>query len=302
MTQSQAMNKVAALAATALGPTREAVASFLRDLLDPRGGFRGRDDRPDVYYAAFALDCLSALNAMPANMTATEVWVDSFGAGGSLDFVHRTCLARCWTHLPGLSISRATRKQLAASLELCRAPDGGYNTVPAPVAGSVTGTFFALGAYDDLDVFPPSPLKTLASLDKLRTPDGACANEPGLTDGTTLATAGIAILDARLHRKTNPRIVPWLLAQCHCEGGFLASPGAPLPDLLSTATALYAMHVQRVSLDAPRIRACLGFVESLQEPSGGFCGQWTDDTADTEYTFYALLSLGCLVAMSEGVS
>lgn len=300
MTQSQAMQKVAALAATALGPAKESVIRFLHAKCDPCGGFRGRDGRHDIYYTAFALDSLSALNAMPTDLNAVGVWTKSFGAGEALDFVHRTCLARCWTHLTGLAVSRAMRRQLAVFLETCRAPDGGYNTIPSPAYGSVTGTFFALGAYDDLDLIPPSPLKALGSLDRLTTPDGACANEPGLTDGTTLATAGIAILDARLHRRTDPRIMPWLMAQCHCEGGFLASPGAPLPDLLSTATALYAMHVQRVKLDPTRLSACLGFVESLQEPSGGFCGQWTDDTADTEYTFYALLSLGCLVAMNAG--
>ena len=246
MTQSQAMNKVAAMAAAALGPAAESAVCFLRARLDPCGGFRGRDGRPDIYYTAFALDCLSALNAMPTDLHAIAAWVKSFGAGENLDFVHRTCLVRCWTHLPGLAISRVMRRQLAASLELCRAPAGGYNTVPSPAAGSVTGTFFALGAYDDLNLLPPSPLKALASLDKLRTPDGACANEPGLTNGTTLATAGMAILDARLRRTTDPRIMPWLLARFHCEGGFLASPAAPLPDLLSTATALYAMSVQRV--------------------------------------------------------
>jgi hypothetical protein len=89
------------------------------------------------------------------------------------------------------------------------------------------------------------------------------------------------------------------MARYHCEGGFLASPGAPLPDLLSTATALYAFHVTGTTMDPERVATCFGFIESLQEPSGGFCGQWVDDAADTEYTFYALLSLGCLVAMEE---
>lgn len=316
VTQSQAMNRVAALASAALGGAKGSVVSFLRSRLDPDGGFLGRDGRPDIYYTSFALDSLSALTpadgpvysggpaSVPAapDLRATESWVSSFGVGQGMDFVHRTCLARCWTHLPGVDASRAMRKQLAASLEQCRAPDGGYGTVPSPATGSVTGTFFALGAYDDLGLLPPSPLKAISVLDRLETPDGAFANEPGMSNGTTLATAGLAILNARLRRRTGPRIIPWLLARCHCEGGFLASPDAPLPDLLSTATALYALHSQKTPLDAARITACLGFVESLQEPSGGFCGQWTDDTPDIEYTFYALLSLGCLASMKNGTA
>ena len=39
----------------------------------------------------------------------------------------------------------------------------------------------------------------------------------------------------------------WLLARCHPEGGFLAAPGAPIPDLLSTATALHALAGLQVS-------------------------------------------------------
>jgi prenyltransferase beta subunit len=319
------MNRVAAMAATALGAAKGSVVSFLSSRLDPAGGFLGRDGRPDIYYTSFALDSLSALalsagrpdgcasSGGPASVPAagdpasllpdlrpTGSWVSAFGAGQTLDFVHRTCLARCWTRLPGVDASRAMRKQLAASLEQCRAPDGGYGTVPSPATGSVTGTFFALGAYDDLGLLPPSPLKALSALDRLATPDGAFANEPGTSQGTTLATAGLAILNAALRRRTDSRVIPWLMARCHCEGGFLASPDAPLPDLLSTATALYAFHVTGTTLDRARVATCLGFIESLQEPSGGFCGQWVDDTADTEYTFYALLSLGCLVAMEEG--
>lgn len=318
------MNRVAAMASAALGGAKGSVVSFLRSRLDPRGGFLGRDGRPDIYYTSFALDSMTAMvpaagrpdesacSGGPASVPAaadpdslfpdlrpTESWVSSFGVGQAMDFVHRTCLARCWTHLPGVDASRAMRKQLAASLEQCRAPDGGYGTVPSPATGSVTGTFFALGAYDDLGLLPPSPLKAISALDRLETPDGAFANEPGMSHGTTLATAGLAILNARLRRRTGAGVIPWLMARYHCEGGFLASPGAPLPDLLSTATALYAFHVTGTTLDPARVATCLGFIESLQEPSGGFCGQWTDDTADTEYTFYALLSLGCLASMNR---
>ena len=40
----------------------------------------------------------------------------------------------------------------------------------------------------------------------------------------------------------------WLLSRCRPEGGFFASPMAPLPDLLSTATALHALDAMRVDL------------------------------------------------------
>ena len=93
-------------------------------------------------------------------------------------------------------------------------------------------------------------------------------------------------------------LADWLEARGHRDGGFLSSPSAPLSDLLSTATALYALLLTNRRLGPARRHACLGFVESLQESDGGFSGQWTDAVTDTEYTFYALLSLGCLAEMA----
>ena len=127
----------------------------------------------------------------------------------------------------------------------------------------------------------------------LRTGDGACANEPRMRAGSTLATAGAAILLARQGKPVPDRIIEWLLARADTNGGFLASPAAPMPDMLSTATALYALQQTGVGLDSIRV-PCLRFIEGLQTESGGFCGHWLDDAPDCEYTFYALLALGCL--------
>ena len=72
-------------------------------------------------------------------------------------------------------------------------------------------------------------------------------------------------------------------------------PGAPIPDLLSTATALHALAGMQVPLAGLR-EPCLDFVDSLWTNRGGFYGHWSDDAIDTEYTYYALLSIGHLTA------
>jgi hypothetical protein len=291
------MIRTAGLAARALGPAATAVSAYVESRLLADGGFAGRDGRSDLYYTAFALDSLAALNARMDGSRA-ETYVHGFGVGTALDFVHRTSLARCWARLPGLRVSTAWRRELAHSLEVCRAPDGGFHTVPTPAASSVTGTFLALGAYSDLGIVPPAARKLVASLDALRSRDGAFANEPGMKEGTTLASAGVIILRRRLRLPFPAELTDWLEARGHRDGGFLASPSAPFPDLLSTATALYALLLADRRLDRSRLDACLAFIEGLQEPDGGFCGQWTDTVTDTEYTFYALLSLGCLTEMA----
>jgi prenyltransferase beta subunit len=81
----------------------------------------------------------------------------------------------------------------------------------------------------------------------------------------------------------------------HCEGGgFRANPQAPLPDLLSTGVALFALQMMGADLDTVR-EPCLEFVEAQWRDSGGFAGHEADLFEDTEYVFYALLSIGSLM-------
>jgi prenyltransferase beta subunit len=86
----------------------------------------------------------------------------------------------------------------------------------------------------------------------------------------------------------------WLLAQAHPDGGFLAMPGAPMPDLLSTATTLHALACLQVPVPERTRERCLDFIDTLWDAEGGFHGHWADDHLDAEYTFYGLLALGHL--------
>jgi prenyltransferase beta subunit len=86
----------------------------------------------------------------------------------------------------------------------------------------------------------------------------------------------------------------WLLKQMHPQGGFLAMPRAPLPDLLSTATSLHALACLETTLSNETRELCLDFLDSLWTAEGGFHGHWADDMLDAEYTFYGLLALGHL--------
>ena len=91
----------------------------------------------------------------------------------------------------------------------------------------------------------------------------------------------------------NTGVAGWLLARQHTSGGFPAMPNAPIPDLLSTATALYALACMDADIGPIRER-CLDFIDSLWTGDGGFHGHWADDYLDAEYTFYGLLALGLL--------
>jgi hypothetical protein len=341
MTGSHDMLETARRGATCLGAGRPRVVAFLEGRLQPDGGFRGRGPARDLYYTAFAIDSLQALDA-PDALRPTAGFLDAFGTGDTLDFMHLVSLARCRARLPypapvdaaasmgldedllvtdgspGGSPSQATppcptnmggrgsrravagspvgakaNETLLARLAPYAAPDGGYNTVAGAPFSSVTALFLAWLAYQDLGVRFPDPTGVVLALSGLRSADGAYGNLPQMAAGTTLATAGALLLEEWLGQPVGLDTAQWLLDRYVEEGGFLASPGAPRPDLLSTATAVYALHT--LHLDLSQITpSCRAFVAALQRPDGGYGGHRMDDIADSEYTFYALLTLGCL--------
>lgn len=159
-----------------------------------------------------------------------------------------------------------------------------------------------MGAYQDLKAELPHPSDLVQSLQHLRTLDGAWANEhpvgcatpsKRLPVGSTNATAAAVAVLRELRAAVNPEVGRWLLDRVHSSGGFLAMPRAPIPDLLSTATALHALAALDVSTDVIQER-CIDYLDTLWTNEGSFHGNWTDDTLDTEYTFYGLLALGHL--------
>jgi prenyltransferase beta subunit len=285
------MLQVARLAPTQLGDSRELVVRFLNDRVNADGGFQDRAGNSDLYYTVFGLDALVALQAdLPGEHTAA--YVGSFGAGDGLDFVHLACLARARAALPHAAAG-ASPEDLLARIEAFRSADGGYAQARGADRGSVYAAFLALGAYEDLNREPPEKTRIADAMRGLRAADGSYANQPGVASGTTPATAAAAVLLRRLEQPPDRQLGMWLLDRCHARGGFFASPATPVPDLLSTATALHAlssMHVPIGGLQEP----CLDFVDSLWTNRGGFHGSWADDQLDCEYTFYGLLALGHL--------
>lgn len=286
------MLQVARLAPKLLGDSAALVAEFLKSRLHPDGGFMDRADRPDLYYSVFGIEGLMALQ-QPIPKETMRAWLTNYGDGKGQDFVHLCCLARCWAGLGG-GLTSEQASALAARIEKYRTPDGGYHQSPGRKNGSAYGCLIAWGAYQDLDLLPPDAMNIARCMDSLETPDGAWSNEPGLTLGSTTATSAMLSLYRHMQMPAPPAGVEWLVRQCLPAGGFLAIPGAPIPDLLSTAVALHALSNNAEAIARVK-EPCLDFIDSLWSAAGGFHGNWTDDTLDPEYTYYGLLALGHLV-------
>lgn len=292
------MLQVARLAPKLLGESAGLVANFFRRQQNADGGFKDRAGGSDLYYTVFGLEGLRALEihnsaATVETLAGVEKYLRTFGGGAGLDFVHLCCLARCWAALPADRLPAETRQEMLRGLERHRTADGGFNQIAGQPSGTAYGCFLAVAAHQDLPVMLPNPARLAQCLKFLETPDGAWANERGLKTGSTNATAATITLLRNLPAPVLPTAGDWLLARVHAGGGFLAAPGAPIPDLLSTATALHALAGLPRDLSSVKER-CLDFIDTLWTNEGGFHGHWGDDDLDCEYTYYGLLALGHL--------
>lgn len=285
--------QVARLAPRLLADSTDLVREFYRRQFNEYGAAPDRADRPDLYYTIFSLAGAQALD-VPIPLELTRQWLLSFADGAALDFVHLGALARCWAAVGLESMPAELGPAILQRIETFRKPDGGYEGDRKIPNGTAYGAFIALGAWQDLGRTPPRLVDLVRSLKKLESADGGWSNQPDRPVGALNATAGAVTLIRHLGFPVNQRVAEWLLAQTHPEGGFKATPSAPFPDLLSTATALHALSAMDWRIPSALHERCLDFIDTLWDAAGGFHGHWADDFIDSEYTFYGLLALGHL--------
>ena len=287
------MLQVARLAPRQLADAADVLGGFLAGELNPDGGAKDRAGKSDLYYTAFLLDSLIALRS-PLPAGRVRAFLTGFAEGRELDLVHAACLARCWAAVG--AEEAAAPPELAPALgerfETLRAKDGGYAREPGQEHGTLYNAFLALGAHQDLGLSLPEPERLAASIARLWCAGGGYADSVQLPVGTTPTTAAAIALLRQLDQPVSEEAGAWLLSRVHPQGGFLAVPQAPLPDLLSTATALHALASVAVPIGAIR-EHCLDFLDSLWT-GRAFVAHWEEDDVDCEYAFYALLALGHL--------
>lgn len=285
------MLQVARLATKSLGESSDLVESFVRSKQNADGGFADRDGKSDLYYTTFAIDALTALQ-VELPIESLRAFLESFGNGDGLDFVHLCCLARNWS---AIEKNHSCIEPVLEGIDFkYRTADGGYNQSTKATTGSAYGSFLAYGAYSDHGRMPPNIDGMKASVNALLDKEeGAWANDTDLPIINVPATAAAVTLYRNLREPIPEKTPNWLLSNLHPQGGFCPFPGAPMPDLLSTAVGLHCLDGLQFPL-ANVQDACLDFIDSLWTAEGGFHGTWDDEVLDIEYTYYGLLALGHL--------
>ena len=106
---------------------------------------------------------------------------------------------------------------------------------------------------------------------------------------TTNTVCCLIAMQYQMGKELDEAHVEWLCQRQHPSGGFYASDLAPIPDLLSTAVALFTLRLIGVKvIDAS------DFIQVHWLDSGGFAPTLYDDYSDVEYVFYGLLALGTI--------
>ncbi|MBT3378913.1 MAG: hypothetical protein HN742_18435 [Lentisphaerae bacterium] len=290
---SQTVHMRAALAAAGefLMPAgRDTIARFIASRQNPDGGFRGRTMESDLYYTLFGLECAAALG-LPGLIERAHTFIASFHGGPDLDLVHSACLARCWGLFQDTNrLPVADRDGMLSHVERFRAADGGgYSAVPGAGTGSVYETFLGGLAYDALGRRVPHVLSYRSGVKRLLGVEQGWEAEAT----SVLAAAMMLAQAARVRGRVGP-LTDILLSRRDEQGAFRAASRAPFADLLSTATALYALRRTggETLADAGQL---IDFIEGLWDESGGFVAMESAEAADLEYTFYGLLGIGGLV-------
>jgi len=273
---------------------RDELRTYFLAALDQNGGFCGRKGIGDIYYSAFALRGLFLLGMLDDEKLLPRVTaflekqfdrIDLFPA----DILSWTFCASLVHTVQGKELSPEKIASLLHRWERFRCSDGCFAATNKSTLSSTYTTFLTAIFYELLG--ESERILTIPSLSifERQRSDGGFVELPPLqhsgTNPTAAAVGLLTILEAPLPEKG--KAVEFL---CRCQqppGGFQAHARIPIPDLLSSFSAVMALYDLDAAeqLDRPALR---NFVSGLRSPDGGFWGLSMDRQSDVEYTFYGM--------------
>ena len=280
---------------------KEKISNFTSEQLTSEGGFCNRAGTCDQYYTMFGLGCAMALNiSMPVKKIKQYILSSP---AEDLDLVHLVCrvkslliikLMRWRIFYPFLRFLYNTglHSQTKVNAEKFRSPDGGFNDDSAGISHPYA-IFMGLNLYQDCGAKIPDTANLIKALENCRKGKNTFYNPASKGQGMLLSTSAAMLTLRQLTGKVDISVLDWIAQQQGKTGGFHASPDSPMPDLLSTAVALFTLRVCSYPLDSMADSA-MDFILNHWYENGGFTGTLVDDCADCEYTFYALMALGAL--------
>jgi len=278
---------------------REELRAYFLAALGQNGGFRGRkvnglEGAGDLYYSGFALRGLFLLGGLEDETLLPPIagFLEEQQCRDDLSPVEILSWTFCATLVYAVQEKVFLPEQKAALLrrwEGFRRSDGCFAASEKSVVSSTYTTFLTAIFYELLGESERSRSIPVEPVLERRRSDGGFVELPPLkysgTNPTAAAVGLLTLLESPLPEKS--KTVEFL---CRCQqsaGGFQAHARIPLPDLLSSFSAVMAL-CDLGAADQVNRSALRNFVASLRSPDGGYFGMFADQQSDVEYTFYGM--------------
>lgn len=286
-------------AVSRLTPERkEQLQRFFLSFETPEGAFLGKrgidhSSVGDLYYSAFAIRGLFLLDALShAKCFERNVRFYDLQQQSNLSAVEQVSLIFCNVLLSltqGRELTENDRNQAKIELRRFRRPDGCFATSEKSAYSSTYQTFLTATAFEMLGLeTEKQAIPVVPILSRQQSDGGFVELEKLHRSGTNPTAAAVGLLKIRGHEPNDAAAcINFLLARQLSSGGFQANTQVPLPDLLSSFTAIIALDdlgaVNRCNLNGLR-----QFITSMRADDGGYFGAAWDRQSDVEYTFYGL--------------
>jgi geranylgeranyl transferase type-2 subunit beta len=279
--------------------------AYLRAGQNLDGGWSGREGGSDLYYTAFGLRGLMVLDALTPEICTSAAGFLRSSLSQQASVVDFFSLLYAWVLVQlggGQDVLADSppdwQARVAALLETFRTPDGGYAKTPGGASGSTYYTFMVALCYEILARDVPQPEQIAAFVRSRQRDDGGFVEiAPMKRSGTNPTAAAVGLLQmlpgADFSAAEAERVAAFLAEMPSFEGGLRANGRAPLADLLSTFTGAWTLD-RLGALDRLDREPMQEFVESVEQPAGGFRGGLWDERSDVEYTFYGLGAVALL--------
>ena len=251
------------------------------------GSFMDRRGASDLYYTAFGWSLAYVLE-LPIDRRQQEAYLAQ-QQPDRLDLVHYAAYRRCQL-LCRLSLLHLLRSFLQLSDASPLPALTHFASLPLDDPHSPYTRFLWLSLREDCAQPLPDSQAELVALARYQTAEGGYANVAGWPTASTNATTAALSVIGQLTGYRPHRALTYLWDSQLSSGGFSATAVSPVPDLLSTATALFTLKNYDVT---PRYPAA-DFVEAHWLANGGFAPTLMEEESDVEYLFYGLLALGSL--------
>lgn len=273
---------------------KKRIGNYTASQFDETGGFYNRAQRPDLYYTLFGLSCAYIME-LELDYSKTLNYLQSFDIE-NLSLVELSSIAKCLSILGMLGKKipeRVSYNRLLDSINKFRTSNGSFS-YDGRGKGFPYAVFLAMNFYQDLRIKPPDSGNLVDALKEYKQVDGRFPNPYSNSKGLILSTVAGLLSLRQLTGEINQSTLSWLNQQYTIAGGFKADQNSPLPDLLSTAVALFALRVCGTDMQKYRQSSREFITNHWLENPGCFTGTLADETGDCEYTYYGLLALGSI--------